>query len=317
MNLEFPKANKIRTKLLLVIDKELNIQKKSNKNILKNVKQDLIKKQEYYIIETEVFKSERKSFCGSIGKSKNKKNKHVRGGDISKSNINGNSLLFSSSTNRELTNDNNVTFQRKEIKYRTVCTKENIYEKINELISGKYNQDIITKDNLPKKTIIRSYSYRKKREDNHDEEYLLDLCDRLKMNQKNNNRHIIDSLKEKPKLRKKKPSKTLKAQKYILINVNNKKPKTYIFVNNSNENLISIKDKLRKKKNLTSKFYKNNNFSSCICFKPIQSDQSDPLDKSNKKIKSNKYNKSNKFNKTHRNNRENEIKKSSFFSVQS
>lgn len=278
MSKEYSKANKIRTKLLLYIDNELKIQKQSNKGNFKYVGQDFLYKEEYYIIETEAFNSDMTFF----EKSKNKSSKNVWNGDNSKLNNYGNQLLFSTSTNG-CTEDNEENFKRKEIKYKTVCTKENIKQKINEMIAGKFNQDDNSKEFLP---INRSYSYKKRREDNHDEEYLLNLCDRLKMNQKKNNKHCI---KRKTKLHKNKTSKITKTRKSALINFNFRKSKNSKNNLNSNENIISIEDKPRRKKvSLTYSFYKNNNFSSCICFNPIQSNKSIIKSKFNKLNKSHK-----------------------------
>ena len=278
----YQKANRIRTNLLLYIDNELQKTKKknSNKNLL-FLKQNPPKVEAFEIsLESEIFSNqeEKSSFYCAIEKSEKKNNLYVWGNfyksffDLSQS-----ASTCEITPNKKLLNNHNFFYcaLRNYYKHKTApeksqlakknlcCIPERGMKKIKSLGANLCNNGITPDMN----NINKCITFKNKRKDNHDEEYLLNLCHQLKIiKKKNNAHHLLRSCKEKPRMKRK--THTTKSKKNpCTILFYNKKVSTHLLKPGNSNVDSSTPIKLHKKKSSASKFYKNSTFSSCICFK--------------------------------------------------
>ena len=277
----YQKANKIRSKLLLFIDNELQKKKKksSSKNQL-HLKQNPLKEETFEIsLEDEVFSNdeEKPSFYCAVEKSDKKNNLYIWG-EISKSVFDLNTTSTCEITpNKKILNIHNffnLSVLRNYYKHKTApeksklssknlcCIPERGMKKIYSLATNLCNHGLTPDLNDIKNCI----TFKSRRKDNHDEEYLLNLCHQFKIIKKKTNTHnLLKPNREKSKVKRK--IHTIKSKKNPCSFLINNKKISSNFIKLVSNNDSSTPAKNRKKKGSASKFYKNNTFSSCICFK--------------------------------------------------
>ena len=275
----YQKTNKIRSFLLLYIDNELQKEKKnfSNKNKLFN--QNPLKEEAFKIsLEDEFFSNEeeKSSFYCELEKS-DKKNNLYCWGNYSKSifDLNQSSSTCEITPNKKLINCHKFIYDpspRNNYKRNTdpdkpILSTQNLYsipergmKKVNSLSTNLCKYGLTPEIN-------RSNTFKNKRKDNHDKEYLINLCRHLKIMKKKTNMHtLLKSVKENHKFKKKiQMTKSKKSNCGFLFN--HKKASTNLIkMNNCNiDSLSPVKN--HKKRSSIIKFYKNSTFSSSVSCK--------------------------------------------------